>query len=254
MTATGAATVRGGRIHSWDTVSGVNGTGNRLTLFLQGCPLQCVYCHNPDTRAVKGQWWDWGRVTGLIDRYAGLVDGVTLSGGEPLLQSGFVEGLVEYCFGLGVGVALDTTGYGGHRIGLGVLQKLELAILDIKAGTDPTHKKMTNRPLQPTLNFAKTLTQTQTPTWIRYVLLTGWNDQPQELTALMDNINTLYTQDTKIERIEILPYHDYGKTKWEKLSLPYPLKDHPPTSKEDAKKTKNFIQKLNKHNIPIYIQ
>jgi pyruvate formate lyase activating enzyme len=222
-----------GRVHSWDVSTGVDGPGTRLVVFLAGCPLRCLYCQNPDTWRMRD-----GGLTGVADverrmqRYARFVTtaggGVTISGGEPLLQPAFTRGLLEAAKGLGLHTALDTAGSLGDRADARLLAATDLVLLDIKAGSEDTYHRLTGGTLAPTLAFAERLAAIGKRVWVRYVLVPGWTDAPDEVAAVADRCASLAT----VERVDVLAFHTLGRSKYERLGIPFPLAETPPPTSD----------------------
>lgn len=214
-----------GYLHSTETVGSVNGPGVRYTIYLSGCPLRCLYCHNPDTWNMRmGEHLDVETVLGDIGKYARFISvsggGLTISGGEPLLQPRFVTEVfrgVKQRFNMHT--ALDTAGSLGERASDELLDLTDLVLLDIKSGKPETYRKLTSWELQPTLDFARRLSDHGTRIWLRYVLVPGVTDEPDNLAAVADFVATL----DSVDRVEISPYHDFGEQKYEALDWDYPL-------------------------------
>lgn len=220
-------------VHSWELVTAVDGPGTRMTLFLSGCPLGCQYCQNPDTWQMRD-----GLITGIdeivarIARYRDLFritkGGVTVSGGEPLMQAVFLQRLFEECRRLGVHTALDTSGFLGGHASEQLLSDTNLVLLDVKSGIEETYQNVTGRSLQPTRDFGDRLARLGTPVWIRFVLV-------PELTDAVDNVDAvaeIVSHWANVERVEVLPFHQMGRSKWEKLGLDYQLEGALPPSRE----------------------
>jgi pyruvate formate lyase activating enzyme len=228
-------TAADGRVHSWDVSTGVDGPGTRLVVFLAGCPLRCLYCQNPDTWRMRD-----GGLIGVADverrmqRYAGFVTtaggGVTVSGGEPLLQPAFTRGLLEAAKGIGLHTALDTAGSLGDRADDRLLAATDLVLLDIKAGSEDTYHRLTGGALAPTLAFADRLAAIGKPVWVRYVLVPGWTDAPDEIAAVADRCASL----ANVERVDVLAFHTLGRPKYERLGIPFPLADTPAPAPEQV--------------------
>lgn len=222
-----------GRIHSVESLGAVDGPGLRCVIFTQGCLMRCRYCHNPDTWALHGGT----AVTAgsLIDEIKGYLPfmkaskgGITVSGGEPLLQAPFVAGLFEEAHRLGIHTALDTNGLTSPAEADPVLDHTDLVLLDIKHMDPVKHKALTAQELEPTLAMARHLADRRIPVWIRYVVVPGWTDAPADVAALADFVATL----PNVEKVELLPYHLLGKHKWETLKIPYALDEVEPPSAE----------------------
>ncbi|GGK27763.1 pyruvate formate-lyase-activating enzyme [Caldalkalibacillus thermarum] len=228
-----------GRIHSVETCGTVDGPGIRYVVFMQGCLLRCQYCHNPDTWDLKG-----GKTVTreeLLQDMEGYVPymtfsggGVTVSGGEPLLQAEFVAELFKGCKERDIHTALDTSGgcFTGHGVQRQIIDRLlevtDLVLLDLKHIDEAKHRCLTGRSNAHILDFARYLAEKETPVWIRHVLVPGYTDDELDLVRLGQFIKTL----PNVQKIEILPYHQLGVHKWRALGLHYPLADvRPPTDK-----------------------
>ncbi|MEV0488239.1 pyruvate formate-lyase-activating protein [Streptomyces sp. NPDC050508] len=217
-----------GRIHSWDLSTGVDGPGTRFVLFVSGCPLRCLYCANPDTWHMRdGQEMSVDAVMAEIGKFEGFVTtaggGVTLTGGEPLLQPAFTAEVLRRCKEAGLHTALDTSGFLGARATGQLLADTDLVLLDIKSFDVNTYRKLTGGELAPTLNFATRLDRLGVPMWIRYVLVPGWTDDLESVDALARFVAGLGA----VERVDVLPFHKLGAAKYEALGIPFPLRDNP---------------------------
>ncbi|MGW3652576.1 pyruvate formate-lyase-activating protein [Streptomyces sp. NPDC000878] len=217
-----------GRIHSWDLSTGVDGPGTRFVLFLSGCPLRCLYCANPDTWHMRdGREATVDEVMKEIGKYRAFVTtaggGVTLTGGEALLQPAFTAAVLRRCKEAGLHTALDTSGFLGARATDELLADTDLVLLDIKSFDIGTYRKLTGGRLAPTLSFATRLDRLGIPMWIRYVLVPGWTDDPGSVDALARFVAELGS----VERVDILPFHKLGAAKYEALGIPFPLRDAP---------------------------
>ena len=222
-----------GSVHSWDLVTGADGPGTRMTLFMAGCGLRCQYCHNPDTWRMKdGVTHTVDEVVERVTRYATVMKvtdgGLTISGGEPLLQTKFVMSVFRRAHDLNIHTALDTAGLLGSRLTDNDLNYIDLVLLDIKSGLPETYKRVTGRPLQPTLDFATRLSTLGKKMWVRFVLVPDLTDAPENVEAIAAFVATL----DGVDRMEILPFHQMGKSKWEATGEPYLLDDTQPPSKE----------------------
>ena len=218
-----------GRLHSWDLSTGVDGPGTRFVAFLGGCPLRCLYCQNPDTWHMRdatattaaavlrqaGAFVDFVRVAG---------GGLTVSGGEPLLQPGFTHALLTGGKALGLHTALDTSGALGARATDDLLDVTDLVLLDIKAWDPARYRRLTGGELGPTLDFARRLARRGTPVWVRYVLVPGLTD---DLTGV-DGVAGFAAGLGNVERVDVLPFHRLGAAKYDRLGLPFPLRDTSP--------------------------
>lgn len=220
-----------GYVHSWEVGSTVDGPGLRFVGFLTGCPLRCLYCHNPDTwHKYNGHPVSVARSMRQIGNYVQVLKisngGITLSGGEPQLQPAFVMQIFRRCKQLGLHTCLDTSGRLGDRFTDEDLMNIDLHLLDIKSGDPDTYKKVTNQPLQPTLDFARRLSALQRAIWVRFVLVPGLTDGYDNVEKVADICAELQS----IQRVEILRFHQMGQDKWRKLGLEYSLANvGPPT-------------------------
>jgi pyruvate formate lyase activating enzyme len=226
-----------GRVHSVETGGTVDGPGVRFVLFTAGCPLSCLYCHNPDCRAASsGRLTTAGAMVDEIGRYAEFLrrakGGVTVSGGEPLSQPRFVQAVLEGCKALGLHTALDTSGFLGARATPALLEATDLVLLDIKSWEPRTYRRVTGVGIEPTIDFARRLARLGKPTWVRFVVVPGLTDAPGNVAGLAAFVATL----SNVERVELLPFHKLGEYKWRALGLPYTLgATQPPTPEQLAR-------------------
>ena len=222
-----------GSLHSWELVTAVDGPGTRMTVFLSGCPLQCLYCHNPDTMEMRrGEPVTATELLERISRYRNIFEvtggGVTISGGEPLMQPAFVARILRGAKEMGLHTAVDTSGYLGAHCTDEMLDDIDLVLLDVKSGIPETYKRVTGRELQPTLDFGRRLAARGTEIWIRFVLVPGLTDAPENVEAVADYVATLST----VTRVEVLPFHQMGRDKWDSLGMRYELEDTAPPTPE----------------------
>lgn len=223
-----------GNIHSVETCGTVDGPGIRFVAFLQGCAGRCQYCHNPDT---------WDRHCGKektveslmaeVVKYRSFMKcsggGITLSGGEPLMQPDFVRGIFKACRDEGIHTALDTSGFANWTVNKDIFDYTDLVLLDVKCIDPLIHHKLTGLGNDWVLKLVEYLAEINKPVWIRHVLVPGINDDPE----LIEEMATYLAQFKNIEKVEILPLHKLGEYKWEELGIDFPLKDNPiPTAKE----------------------
>jgi pyruvate formate lyase activating enzyme len=232
-----------GYIHSIETAGTVDGPGLRFVVFVTGCPLRCLYCHNPDShQMMRGQKTTADALVKEIAQYREFLmrtgGGVTVSGGEPLTQIPFVTAIFRGCKELGLHTALDTSGYLGAHVKNDLLDVTDLVLLDIKSFDPFTYRKVTSVNLKPTLDFAKRLAMMGKPMWIRFVLVPGLTDDFEALNKMADFVAELKT----VERVEILPFHKMGESKWEELGLDYKLKDTQPPSPELVAQVKEIFK------------
>ena len=222
-----------GYVHSTVLGSTVDGPGLRFVGFLTGCLLRCQYCHNPDTwHKRNGRPVSAAQAMREIGRYVDVLKtskgGVTLSGGEPMVQAAFSTRIFRRCKELGLHTCLDTSGRMGERLTDAQLMDIDLNLLDIKSGDPEVYQRLTRHPLQPTLDYAKRLSDLGRAMWIRFVLVPGLTDGYDNVQRVADFCAALKT----VERVEILRFHQLGRGKWEKLGIDYPLKDAVPPSAE----------------------
>jgi pyruvate formate lyase activating enzyme len=228
-----------GYVHSWEVGSTVDGPGLRFVAFLTGCLLRCDYCHNPDTwhkhngrpvtvlRALR----EIGKYTQVLKLSRG---GVTLSGGEPMVQHAFMAQVFRRCKALGLHTCVDTSGRLGDRLSDAELMDIDLQLLDIKSGDPAVYERLTRQPLQPTLDYARRLSALARPMWIRFVLVPGLTDGHDNVERLADFCAGL----RGVERVEILRFHQLGRDKWRRLELDYPLADTEPPDPELAERVR----------------
>ena len=220
-----------GSLHSWELVTAVDGPGTRLTVFLSGCPLRCLYCHNPDTMEMRrGEPVEATELLARIKRYTSIFEvtggGITISGGEPLMQPAFVARILRGAKELGIHTAIDTSGYLGAHCTDAMLDDLDLVLLDVKSGIPETYQRVTGRELEPTLSFGRRLADRGVQIWVRFVLVPGLTDDEANVAAVADYVASLAT----VSRVEVLPFHQMGRDKWESLGMRYELEDvSPPT-------------------------
>lgn len=220
-----------GWVHSYETGSTVDGPGVRVMLFMSGCLLRCLYCHNPDTWHLKdGTKLDLAHAVRRLGDFApalrAMGGGLTISGGEPLVQIGFTKGMFAAAKRLGLHTALDTSGFLGDRADDDYLRHVDLVLLDIKSGDPEIYRKLTGVELEPTLRFAKRLQAMGKKVWLRYVLVPGLTDDPRSIEPVARFVAPM----ENVERVEILPFHQMGEFKWKTLGLEYKLADTLPPS------------------------
>ncbi len=238
-----------GKIHSIETCGTVDGPGIRYILFTQGCPLRCKYCHNPDTWSIQnGKDVDTDDLINEIIKYKSFMQfsggGVTVSGGEPLLQPEFVKDLLQKCKANNIHTAIDTSGFISIQKADPVLDYTDLVLLDIKSYNPDIYKDLTGVSLDPTLAFAKHLNDRKIPVWIRYVLVPGITDHKEDIEHLAEFLSSL----DNIERIDILPFHKMGEFKWEQIGKNYELADVSEPTSEALKEAQEIFRK---YTLPI---
>ena len=236
-----------GHIHSTESFGAADGPGVRFIVFMQGCHMRCRYCHNPDTWKMDGG--DEVTADEILKRalrfkpYWGKDGGITISGGEPLLQIDFVIELFKKAKELGINTCIDTAGnpFTKEEPFFSKFEELmkytDLLLLDLKEITPPRHKDLTGFDNSNIIEMAKYLSEINKPVWIRHVLVPEHSDFDEDLDALGDFIDTL----SNVDRVEILPYHTLGKFKWENLGIPYTLESISPPSAERIENAKQRI-------------
>ena len=227
-----------GFLHSFTTGSAVDGPGLRVVAWTTACMFRCRYCHNPDTWTLSnGIPVTLERAAEELRKYAdglkAMKGGFTLSGGEPLMQDRFAVRLFAAAKEMGVHTAIETNGFYGDRLSDDELKLIDLVILDMKAFSPQQHQRVTSiEHNDEVLAFARRLAEMKRPLWLRYVLVPGLTDSPEEMDALANFGAAL----GNVERVEVLPFHQMGRYKWEKLGLDYTLDDtQPPTNEAVAK-------------------
>ncbi len=227
-----------GSVHSWELVTAVDGPGTRLTTFLSGCPLQCLYCHNPDTLAMKdGHPVTSDELLARIARYRGVFratgGGITLSGGEVLMQPAFAARILRGAKELGIHTAIDTSGFLGAAATDAMLEDVDLVLLDVKSGDPDTYRRVTGRDLEPTLAFGRRLAEMPhgPEVWIRFVLVPGLTDDIDNVERVAEYAASLNeVMPGTVTRVEVLPFHQMGRDKWAALGRDYQLgHTQPPT-------------------------
>ena len=231
-----------GKIHSFESLGAVDGPGIRFVIFMQGCNLKCKYCQNRDTWDINlGSAYTVKEVIEKIMRYKNYMvasnGGVTLSGGEPLLQQDFVISLFQELKKQNISTCIDTSGMFGITNKIKQIVDLtDIFLLDIKSINDETCKYLTGFSNKQELEFAKYVSGKNKRLWIRQVLVPGITDKKEDLLQLkkfLDSIN--------VEKFEFLPYHKLGKYKWEKLGLSYELEDVRTANNDDVKRAKKIM-------------
>lgn len=231
-----------GKVHSFETFGTVDGPGIRFIVFMKGCPLKCKYCHNRDTWSAEGaKLYTSEEVMSEIRKYKNYIDsskgGVTVSGGEALIQPQFVTELFKKCKEEGIHTAVDTSGYVNVEDVKETLEYTDLVLLDLKHANALKHKNLTGVENDKIKLFTQYLADINKPVWIRYVLVPGYTDDEQDLLAAYEYLKKF----KNIEKIEVLPYHSMGKVKWDKLNIPYPLEGVPSPTNDEVEKARNIL-------------
>ncbi|MCD8146703.1 MAG: pyruvate formate lyase-activating protein [Clostridiales bacterium] len=236
-----------GHVHSLESFGLVDGPGVRFVVFLQGCRMRCQYCHNPETWATGGGTeWTAQALFQRVWRYRnywGKQGGVTVSGGEPLLQLDFLTAFFTLAKEKGVHTVLDTAGNPFTREEpffsrfQHLMEVTDLVMLDLKQTDPAAHKRLTGWDNDNILDMARYLSDTGKPMWVRRVLVPGLTDEAAELTRLKAFLDTLNT----VERVEVLPYHTLGTFKWDNLGIPYPLEGVPTPTEEQVAQAEHLL-------------
>lgn len=246
-----------GRIHSIETMGLLDGPGIRTIIFLQGCPLRCTYCHNPDSQSMfSNTHMTPEDVLVTARKYKSYYDrtggGVTFSGGEPLLQGEFLLETLKLLKAEGFNTAIDTSGYGDKRYYKEILKYTDVLLLDIKHFSNEGYKEVTGKSMKGFYEFASYLNDFKGKIWFRHVMVPGITDNKKSILKLFDNMSHLCD---KIDRIEILPYHKMGLEKYNELEREYLLEGVPEMDITKAKEFENILmellekEKLNRQNL-----
>lgn len=213
-----------GRVHSVESFGTVDGPGIRYVVFMQGCPLRCCYCHNPDSWSTQGgREYSPQQLVEEIIKYKAFIDasggGVTFSGGEPLLQAEFIYQAAVLLKSHGISVAIDSSGYIWNEWVREAVTIADLLLLDIKSFDPEVYKRITGVELAPTLKMLDFLKENSIATWVRYVLVPGLTDDKDSIRKLAKHLSSY----PNVERLELLAFHKMGEYKWERLGLDYRL-------------------------------
>ena len=222
-----------GFFHSFTTGSAVDGPGVRLVAWLTGCQFRCVFCHNPDTwKLTNGTPVKLERALEVVKQYGNslrmMKGGLTISGGEPLMQYPFLARLFPAVHKFGVHTTLETNGYFGERLTDADLASIDLIMLGLKAIEPELHKRLTGMENKSVHDFARRLAERKHPVWIRFVIVPGWTDNMDEINRMADFAASL----GNVKRVDVLPFHQMGRFKWEKLGMKYEMQDAALPSRE----------------------
>lgn len=238
-----------GYVHSLESFGSVDGPGVRYVIFLSGCAMRCQFCHNPDTWNMQsGTLYTTDQLIKNAKKYRsywGHKGGITVSGGEPLLQLDFLTELFKKAKAEGIHTTLDTSGnpFTRKEPFISGFQKLlkytDLIMLDIKHIDEEQHQTLTGCTNKNILDLAEYLSEQQVPVWIRHVLVPGINDEDR----FLENLHTFIQSLRNVQKVEILPYHTLGTFKWKELGMDYPLEGVEPPSEELIKKAKKILEK-----------
>ena len=233
---------RWGFLHSEETGSAIDGPGMRVVFWTTGCDFRCLYCHNPDTWKLKhGRLICVDDIVKELEKYKAFLalagGGVTISGGEPLVQHKFVMNILRAAKAMGIHTALDTNGFFGPRLTDEDLEQIDLFLLDIKSWDPDTHLRVTAQPVEPVLAFARRLSERKKPIWLRFVLVPNLTDAPENIEGVARFVAML----GNVERVDVLPFHQLGKFKWKELGMAYELEEtQSPTQESVASARKIF--------------
>jgi pyruvate formate lyase activating enzyme len=222
-----------GYCHSYETSSRYDGPGLRVVLFVSGCLLRCTYCHNPDTWHLKdGTYVSVDQVLRRLGDFApallSLGGGLTISGGEPMVQLAFTRRIFAGAREMGLHTAIETSGFLGDRADQSYLSAIDLVLLDIKSSDPDTYRRVTGRDLTPTLRFAERLASLSKPVWVRFTLVPGETDDP----ANVDGIARFVAPMKNVEWVEVQPFHQMGSFKWKAMGLEYKYLNTPPPGRD----------------------
>ena len=239
-----------GRIHSFETLGTVDGPGIRFVVFMQGCPLRCKYCHNPDTwDTTGGKEFTVDELFNEIKKYKTFMEssggGVTFTGGDPLIQAGFLSQVAKLCKENGISVALDTSGAIINDNVKELYKYTDLVLLDIKSFDKDVYRDLTGVKLDPTLKTLDMLKEQDIDVWVRYVVVPDLTDDLESIKALSDYLDNY----PNVKRIEPLEFHKMGEYKWEELGIPYSLGDTSEPEKELMRKVKEIFSTNGKNVI-----
>jgi len=213
-----------GFLHSFTTGSYLDGPGARVVAWTTGCGWRCQYCHNPDTWTLRNGFpISVGRATEELRKYRlglkKMSGGLTISGGDPLMQDRFVAKLLAAAHAMRVHTCIETNGYFGEKLSDAELATIDLVMLGIKTWDDERHIRLTGRSVEKTLAFARRLAALKKPMWVRFVLVPGLTDDPEDIAHIAQFAAAL----GNVERVEVLPFHQMGRFKWEQIGIPYAL-------------------------------
>lgn len=222
-----------GYCHSYETSSRYDGPGLRVVLFVSGCLLRCTYCHNPDTWHLKDGTYVSAdhvlrRLSEFLPALVPLGGGLTISGGEPMVQLEFTRRIFAGAKALGLHTAIQTSGFMGDRADKNYLSNIDLVMLDIKSSDPDTYRRVTRRDLAPTLRFAERLASVSKPVWVRFTLVPGETDDP----ANVDGIARFVAPMKNVEWVEVQSFHQMGSFKWEAMGLDYKLQNTSPPGRD----------------------
>ncbi|KFF30857.1 pyruvate formate-lyase activating enzyme [Bifidobacterium bombi DSM 19703] len=240
-----------GFVHSWDINTSVDGPGTRMTVFMSGCPLRCQFCQNPDTWKMRdGKPVYLDDMVGHIVRYKDIFQstggGVTVSGGESMMQAAFVSRVFHAVKKEGVGTCLDTSGFLGRSWTDEMLEDVDMCLLDVKSGDEETYHRVTGAALAPTIEFGERYARLGKRIWVRFVLVPGLTDSVENV----ENVAKICERfGDAVEHIDVLGFHQLGRPKWHELRIPYPLE----TCEGPSRELKDRVrQQFRDHGFVVY--
>lgn len=233
-----------GKIHSIETCGTVDGPGLRTVIFLQGCPLRCIYCHNPDTWLLKdGKTESSDNIIKEVTKYRSYIKfsggGITLSGGEPLMQPDFATDIILKCKKENIHTAIDTSGCIYNDKTKKLLKETDLILLDIKAADEETYKQITSHEIDSLKQTIAYINDINKPLWVRHVVVPGITDSDKHLNNMLKLLKSL----SSLEKLELLPFHKMGEYKWENSHIKYTLDTVLPPEKTKMDKISAFFAK-----------
>jgi len=234
-----------GFVHSFTTGSAVDGPGVRVVVWTAGCMWRCLYCHNPDTWTMSnGMPVTVEKAVEELRKYRHglkvMAGGLTISGGEPLMQHRFAMKLTRAAREMGVHTAIETNGYYGNRLSDDDMDGIDLVLLGIKAWGPERHRELTGMDIAPTIELARRLAARRRPIWVRFVLVPGLTDDPAEIASIARFAADLGT----VERVEVLPFHQLGRFKWERLGLKYSLEHTAPPTADAVERVRAVFREV----------
>ncbi|NLK75667.1 MAG: pyruvate formate lyase-activating protein [Clostridiales bacterium] len=232
-----------GHVHSLESLGTVDGPGIRFVVFMQGCPLRCQFCHNPDSWEVnKGIQYSPEELYEEIKKYKSYMEfsggGVTFTGGEPLLQAEFILEVCKLLKKEGISIAIDTSGFIMNNWVKEILEYTDIVLLDIKNFDPLVYKNITGVSLSPTLKFLDYLKERNVTTWVRYVLVPGLTDNLDKLKLLSEHLDNY----PNVAKIELLPFHKMGEFKWQEMGLEYKLSETKEPDAELMRQAKEILE------------
>ncbi len=222
-----------GYCHSYETSSRYDGPGLRVVIFVSGCLLRCTYCHNPDTWHLKdGTYVSVDHVLRRLGDFAPAIlaigGGLTISGGEPMVQRAFTRRIFAGAKQMGLHTAVQTSGFLGDQADASYLSEIDLVLLDIKSSDPETYRRVTGRDISPTLRFAERLASLRKPVWVRFTLVPGETDAPENVAGISRFVAPM----KNVEWVEVQPFHQMGSFKWKAMGLEYKLENTLPPSRD----------------------